>query len=382
MNNAKTVIGATAAIAVLALILGFFLLRPNTEEQVESVASQPDIVEQEDADEQAEIIAPEATVMEDPEPEIMEDATDEQLIEAVIAKDPVAVKQILEAGISPNIVNAAGNPILYSIILNRSDEGAQVITLLIEYGADVNVLSGDGNALLPMAAMGGKIEVVQLLLNAGADLNGTMADQPNASKPGGGANALMKAGEEGHLEIVALLIAQGADVNYTEAAYERKTIHYATWGNYPEIVSLLLENGADINPRSTWGIPGAMPLHWAARNSSPESAEVLINAGADLDAQSDAGLTPLAVVLGSGRLEEQSEQIAIYLLEAGADPNIQDNEGNTVLHDAARFRRGYAIPLLLEYGASLDLQNNNGDTALDLAKDEAIIEMLQEAGGG
>jgi len=53
--------------------------------------------------------------------------------------------------------------------------------------------------------------------------------------------------------------------------------------------------------------------------------------------------------------------IEITLLEAGADPNIQDEYGRTALMMASTPKM---IDKLLEYGADVNLQNNEGDTAL------------------
>lgn len=376
MNNIKTIMGATAAIAVLLLIGGFFFWQnttPNTVAQVEPAASETD------TEEQVEPITS--------QPNVETEITDEQLIEAVIAKDSTAVAQLLDAGISPNISDSAGNPILKSIIFDRTNEGTDIIALLIKHGANVNVPDSEGNALLPMATYAGQLEVVQLLLDAGADANGTMTTSNTSilRDAAVGSSALMEATLQNHIEIVELLLAHDANVNYTEKAYNRTVLHVAAHFNNTEIINLLIESGADLNPRSTLNDAGETPIYWAARRGYSDAVEILINAGANIDTQTtDRGLTPLMRTLEADSNSVGSEVITL-LLERGTNPNLQDNNGDTALHYAVRFRRLYAIPLLIEHDADLELQNNNGDMALDIAiaKDNTeAIGMLREAGAG
>ena len=75
-------------------------------------------------------------------------------------------------------------------------------------------------------------------------------------------------------------------------------------------------------------------------------------------------------------------QITTLLLEAGADPNLQNNIGNTALHLAAKWDRMDSIPILVEHGASLEVENSRGETPLDVAVDDRIIELLTELSTG
>jgi ankyrin repeat protein len=219
------------------------------------------------------------------------------------------------------------------------------------------------------------------MLEAGADVNATMTvgDLTTAGTGGsvGDATALNLAAVEGHLEVVKLLIAHGADVNAPEAFYNRTALHGAAWFNHHEIVQMLIENGADLNPHSTWA-DGETPLHFAARNGSAEAIQVLIDADADLDVQTEVGGTPLINMLR--KVARYNPEIISLLLTGGANPNLQDVDGNTALHYASNYRRAEAISILIEHGAALDLVNNNSETALDVAATEVIAELLRAAG--
>jgi ankyrin repeat protein len=68
------------------------------------------------------------------------------------------------------------------------------------------------------------------------------------------------------------------------------------------------------------------------------------------------------------------------LIEYGATIDLQNDIGNTALHQAAKWHRAGALLALLEHGASLDLKNSRGQTVLGVATDDRIIEILREAG--
>ena len=348
MRNGKTFIGAATAVAVLTVIVGFFVLQAKnltTEETVPQIT--------------AELVAAEAT--------------NEQLIKAVIANDATAVKQLLEAGVSPDAVDSDGDPILKSAILGAESNGnTDIVELLVKYGADVNVPDSKGYALLPQATLAGQLEVVQLLLDAGADVHGIMTARTLAGFTGE-QTALVIAADRGHIEIVKLLIAYGVDVNQISGTYKGVALHLAAWENHPEIVQILLDNGADPDVYNTWDL-GETPLHYAVRNHSYAAVQALLEGGADMDIRFRLGKTALMEVIRSRNIE-----MATIILDEGADPNLQDDAGNTALHYAVSARQSEIIPILIEHGAILNVENNAGKTALDIAATDEIIEILSEA---
>ncbi len=115
----------------------------------------------------------------------------------------------------------------------------------------------------------------------------------------------------------------------------------------------------------------ATDLHeLAERNPSRESVERAMEAGADPNAQDDNGLTPLH----SAILYEADIEFAQALLDAGADPTIADSNGDTPLHLLALTgsERWYSegvdmVEALVNAGADVNARNDGGETPLHRA---------------
>ncbi|CAK9064067.1 unnamed protein product [Durusdinium trenchii] len=120
----------------------------------------------------------------------------------------------------------------------------EVVCLLLEAGADKNA-AGEffGGTALRAAATRGHLEVVRLLLRAGADKNAATTD---------GETALMRAAHNGHLEVVRLLLEAGAGKNAANTNGETALIGAAKHGHLI-VARLLLQAGADKNAAATDG---------------------------------------------------------------------------------------------------------------------------------
>ena len=161
------------------------------------------------------------------------------------------VTLLIEEGAYVNARTKHGN----TALMYASQEGhPEVAELLIEKGADINVQEDYGWTALMFASDRGQIEVTKLLIEKGADVN-TMSIEHEECRDYGkeyvivrvpcGYTALMAASEMGHIDIVKLLIEAGADVNATLDDYDRSTaLKYASKKGHTEIVELLIEAGA------------------------------------------------------------------------------------------------------------------------------------------
>jgi ankyrin repeat protein len=102
-------------------------------------------------------------------------------------------------------------------------------------------------------------------------------------------------------------------------------------------------------------------IHTAVVLGDIKTIKQHIDAGSDLNTiEQTGGSTALitAIVLGKN-------EIALALIEGGADVNISNNDGSTPIYCAAFFGRTALVIPLLEKGADKEIRNNFGSTALE-----------------
>ena len=127
--------------------------------------------------------------------------------------------------------------------LHLSD-GPDVIKCLIDYGAEINVLSKVGTTPLHIAVVAGQIEIAKLLLDSGADIDYALClDEKSGTEIG---HPLHYAVENNDNEMSKFLIDYGADLNircpYNEESLP-PLIHFAIELGNEEIVKHLIESG-------------------------------------------------------------------------------------------------------------------------------------------
>ena len=146
-------------------------------------------------------------------------------------------------------------------------------------GTDVNQKNSyDGSTALNHAAWHGHMEIVQLLLENGANTNAKRND---------GWAPLHDAAAQGHEEIAELLIANGADIN-TKDDGERTPLYAAAGKGQKNIVEILIAKGADVNAISKDG-RGYTPLDLAIHYKRAETADLLRKHGGKTKKELEAG---------------------------------------------------------------------------------------------
>jgi ankyrin repeat protein len=108
---------------------------------------------------------------------------------------------------------------------------------------------------------------------------------------------------------------------------------------------------------------------------------MLLDSGVDANGRTDSG----SYALNNAAVENEVEVMKI-LLARGADPNVQNSQGDTPLICATKYAGGKAatVKLLVEAGTDLAVQDNKGETALDYAKakeQKEAIALLEGTGG-
>jgi len=118
---------------------------------------------------------------------------------------------------------------------------------------------------------------------------------------------------------------------------------------------------------------GNTGLHWAVRYGQTQVIRLLVDKySANTDAQNADGETPLYVAIREGR-----DDIASYLLQNNADPNIAALDGTYPLHSAAASNRLETARLLVQYGGWLECEDMESETPLFYAVRENQLSMVE-----
>lgn len=140
-------------------------------------------------------------------------------------------------------------------------------------------------------------------------------------------------------------------------------------------VSTLRDMNIDVNLKDT---VGRTPLHIAAEKGNIDVAMFLIENGANVNVADANGNTPLVFIIN----KTGNPKVTQRLLEKGASVNTQNRTGETALMYAAWHGYSTIVQLLLENRADVTLKNKQGNTALTLAESKGhpeIVEMLKAA---
>lgn len=133
-------------------------------------------------------------------PNVADESSVSLLAKAVVNADWQLVTLLLEKGADVNEMDAKGIPLLALVSKNGNDE---IIRKFLAEGADINLRSEGGESAVYLAAKHNQIESVRLLLNQGADINVQNAE---------GLTPLMIAANRGYLAMAELLVQQGANI--------------------------------------------------------------------------------------------------------------------------------------------------------------------------
>jgi ankyrin repeat protein len=247
---------------------------------------------------------------------------------------------------------STAGPLYYAALCGFYD---LVEHLIIKYPLDVNADGGYYGRPLAAALSRRHLRTADFLRHHGADPHSRVREYDRT--------ILHIAAFNGDAEMVQKLIEYGADVNAKDTKQKTplhlasKTDYYfLSYFNNPDFFSvhqLLLEHGADVDARA---VDGSNPLWHASSRQNPEVVRLLLDHGADVNVRGEDSWTPLHQACASDREPRKFLEILRMLLDRGADVKAMDIRGRTILQLAQDHFEGKEacdeiVKLLLEHGA-------------------------------
>jgi len=254
----------------------------------------------------------------------------------VMNHDQAAAAALLKQRVDVNVAQADGTTALHWAA--RWDDVATA-DLLIRAGANAKAVNRFGMRPISLACTNGSAAMVEMLLKAGEDANVIITPD--------GDTALMMAARTGKVDAVRVLLDHGAQVNGTNPRGQTPLM-WAVSEKNAAAAKFLIERGANVNAKTNplppprkldliFSAPtpagGMAALLFAARQNDLASVKTLLDGGADINLQSADGSTALLVAI----INEHNE-LAAYLLDHGADPNLADDRGRAGLYVAIDMR--------------------------------------------
>jgi len=256
------------------------------------------------------------------------------------------------------------------------------VRLRLAAAGDINFSTNDGRTALHLAAEYGHPDIIELLLERGADIYATC---PTSGPTGmGGRTALDLAVSSPYqgLDVIRPLLKKGLlDDNPTLDLGSRSSINasivkLAIGGDDTEILQLLLRCSTIIGAINDSTLTGL--LHKAALEGRTVVVQQLLEKGANLEATNKNSSTVLQCAAQQGHRE-----VVQLLAERGANIEATDNGGSTALHRTTEQGHGEVVQLLLEWGANIEAADGNGSTALHHALfrgQREVVQLLVERG--
>lgn len=350
---------------------------------------------------------------------------------AAINGSPEMLSLLLDAGADPNarVTITADTPLM----LAAKTGVPEAVEVLLEHGADVNAreLWGQTNPLM-WAVAEGHTEVAAILIENGADLEARTVFLPPDTTRGfegspprdrleneqgavqhasGEMTALHFAARDGYSDTVELLLDAGADVNAV-VADGKDALGLAIFNGHYDLASLLIDRGADVNQADARGFS---PLFWAVDRRNMETApnfpwvvtddplplvKKLLDAGADPNhlvndtprARMRGGSPRIVFATAIMRAAFSGDlELTKMLLDYGADPHIQSSDHETTLSAAAgtgfihgyHFQHPYSVRLELikllveEHNLDVNWHDDYGITPLMTAGNLGDVPIIQ-----
>ncbi|KAL6268501.1 hypothetical protein P5V15_001633 [Pogonomyrmex californicus] len=260
-----------------------------------------------------------------------------------------------------------------------------MVRILVDYGAAVDMQNGDGQTALHIASAEGDETLVKYFYgvrasasitdhqdrtpmhlaaeNGHASIIELLADKFKASifeRTKDGSTLMHIASLNGHSECATMLFKKGVYLHMPNKRGAR-SIHTAAGYGHVGIISTLLQRGEKVDATTN---DNYTALHIAVESAKPAVVETLLGYGAEVHVRGGKlRETPLHI---AARVPD-GDRCALMLLKSGAGPNLTTDDGQTPVHVAASHGNLATLLLLLDDGGDPMFKSKNGETPLHLA---------------
>ncbi|XP_028981974.1 serine/threonine-protein phosphatase 6 regulatory ankyrin repeat subunit A [Diachasma alloeum] len=271
-----------------------------------------------------------------------------------------------------------------------------MVRILVDYGASVDMQNGEGQTALHIASAEGDETLVKYFYGVRASASITdnqdrtpmhlaaenghatvielLADKFKASifeRTKDGSTLMHIASLNGHSECATMLFKKGVYLHMPNKRGAR-SIHTAAKYGHVGIISTLLQRGEKVDAKTN---DKYTALHIAVESAKPAVVETLLGYGADVQVYGGANKeTPLHI---AARVPD-GDRCALMLLKSGAGPNVATEDGQTPVHVAASHGNITTLLLLLEDGGDPMSKSKNGETPLHLACRSCRSEVVRK----
>ncbi|XP_064009540.1 caskin-1 isoform X1 [Pogoniulus pusillus] len=315
---------------------------------------------------------------------------DQELVQAVKAEDIAAVQKLLQRPkpgkakllgsakkVNVNFQDTDGFSALHHAALNGNTE---LIALLLEAQAAVDIKDNKGMRPLHYAAWQGKKEPMKMVLKAGSSVN-IPSDE--------GQIPLHLAAQHGHYDVSEMLLQHQSNPCIMDNSGKTPLDLACEFGRVG-VVQLLLNSNMcaallEPKPGDTTDPNGTSPLHLAAKNGHIDIIRLLLQAGIDINRQTKAG-TALHEAALCGKTD-----VVRLLLDSGINAHVRNTYNQTALDIVNQFTTSQASKeikqMLRDASAALQVRavkdycNNYDLTSLNVKAGDIITVLEQHADG-
>jgi ankyrin repeat protein len=289
-----------------------------------------------------------------------------KLVRAIDRNDIDAVSTLLSNGVDVSESVCLSHAVTHGRV--------EIMRLLLDAGADIEQVNAKGESACHVAIRYNQFPALQLLIERGANVRSVRNPLLNTAASYSDERISMLLLDAGALidnlkpdvlmslvsipssvAVLKRLLALQVDFSAMRDVHGRSLCHQVVWNAHPNadldalLRALVDVPNVDINAVN---VNGMTPLHCAVIQRNKNAVRLLVELGADIDRQSTDGRS--AVRLAS--------QVSELLIALGADVCLVDKKGQSMCHSAAMCGDVELASAFVAAGGDLDQADNDGDT--------------------